>query len=269
MKYFELKPSSALANYVKCFWFLEKDFSTSISPVETILPDGCVDFIFQSGESVLQHLIAGQTVRQPSAFVIGPQKAPLLLTAVGKTRTLGVRFYAYGAYPFLRSSLKEFTNRTVDMKSLYGNLASELVEQANSLPPLAAFRGLESFLISRLSVNHIDDKHIRGAIRFLFQQKGAVDIAGLAGYVNLSTRTLERKFEEVVGYSPKAFARVARFDHIKDEMMFNPALSLTDLAYRYGYFDQAHFIQDFKQFAGKTPSMFVESVIDREIAFYK
>ena len=269
MKYFELKPSSALANYVKCFWFLEKDFSTSISPVETILPDGCVDFIFQSGESGLQHLIAGQTLRQPSAFVIGPQKAPLLLTAVGKTRTLGIRFYANGAYPFLRMSLKELTNRTADMESLYGSLASELVEKANTLPPMIAFRALESFLISRLSANHVDDKQVRGAIRFLFQQKGAIDIAGLAGYANLSTRTLERKFEEVVGHSPKAFARVARFDHIKDEMMFNPALSLTDLAYRYVYFDQAHFIQDFKQFAGKTPSMFAESVIDREIAFYK
>jgi AraC-like DNA-binding protein len=155
------------------------------------------------------------------------------------------------------------------MESLYGRLASELAEKANTLPPSAAFRAMENFLINRLPMSRVDDKQIRAVVGFAFQQKGVVEVADLADYANLSTRTLQRRFEEVVGYSPKVFARVVRFDYIKDELMFNPALNLTDLAYRFGYFDQAHFIQDFKQLTGKTPSVFAESVIDREIAFYK
>jgi AraC-like DNA-binding protein len=237
--------------------------------VETVLPDGCVDFIFQTGETVLHLTSGGQFVRQPLSFLIGQQKYPLLFTSPGKTVTLGIRFYAYGAYPFLGFSLKEVANQTVDLETLFGKSILELAEKVNMLPPRIAFRELELFLISKLPAVQDHALQIKPVTALLFQQKGAMDISELAYYSNLSVRTLERKFEETVGFSPKAFARIVRFDHIKDELILHPSLGLTDLAYRYGYFDQAHFIQDFKQFTGKTPSAFVESVIDRQIYFYR
>ena len=76
-------------------------------------------------------------------------------------------------------------------------------------------------------------------------------------------------FDEVVGVSPKSFARVIRFDQIKNELILNPQVSLTNLSFRYGYFDQAHFIRDFKQFTGKTPSVFRTEVAKQPLYFYK
>lgn len=269
MKYFEVKPHSILANFVKCFWYLEKDYCVSNSPIETVLPDGCVDFIFHAGDVRLQLITGEQIIHQPLSFMIGQQKYPLAFTSTGKTIILGIRFYAYGAYPYLRLPLREVANRTTDLETLFGRRVLELAERASRLSPLTAFRELESFLISRLPAEQDHVLEIKSATRLLFQQKGATDIAELAHYSNLSIRTLERKFEEMVGFSPKTFARIVRFDYIKDELMLNPGLSLTNLAYRYGYFDQAHFIQDFKQFTGKTPSAFLELVTNRQIYFYK
>src|SRR5215510_8882953 len=125
MKYIEQKPRPILANFVKCYWYLEKDYAVGPSTSEAILPDGCIDFVFQSGTR-LHTLTADQKTPQATAFVIGQQSQPLALTSAGKTITYGIRFLAYGAYPFLRLPLKELANQTLALESLFGRAVSTL-----------------------------------------------------------------------------------------------------------------------------------------------
>jgi transcriptional regulator GlxA family with amidase domain len=73
-------------------------------------------------------------------------------------------------------------------------------------------------------------------------------------------RQLERGFEAVVGSTPKAFARAARFQQAQRRIMFEPDVSLTQLAHECGYSDQAHFIKDFKAISGKTPGAYAEEM---------
>ena len=210
-----------------------------------------------------------KTVRQPPNFVIGQQRQPIVFTSAGKTSVLGIRFYAYGAHPFLRLSLKELADRTADLETLLGGIVTDIAERIATLPPSAAFAEFEKFLMGQLSRVKGDVAPIKAVTRLLFQQKGAADIVSLARFANLSVRTLERRFDDAVGYSPKVLARVIRFDCVKNELMQNPALRLSDLSYRYRYFDQAHFIRDFRQFTGESPSAFTAAVTRRQIYFYK
>jgi AraC-like DNA-binding protein len=78
----------------------------------------------------------------------------------------------------------------------------------------------------------------------------------LAERCNLSVRQLQRQFDEATGVSPKTLARAIRFEAIRNRLMFEPKANFTDLAYEFGYADQAHFIHDFKAFTNKTPREF-------------
>ena len=81
----------------------------------------------------------------------------------------------------------------------------------------------------------------------------------------MSARQLERKFDQATGVAPKTLARAIRFEAIRSRLMFRPDANLTDLAYEFGYTDQAHFIHDFKDFTDKTPSEFAEKIKLQEI----
>src|SRR6185436_2236240 len=104
--------------------------------------------------------------------------------------------------------------------------------------------------------------HIQAAAKLLHYSKGQYRIDELADCCHLSVRQLERGFQQVVGISPKALARTLRFDRAKTRLMFDPDVDLTRLEQDCGYFDQAHFIKDFRAFAGKTPTEFVEQLRD-------
>lgn len=269
MKYFEVKPHSVLRDYIKCFWYLEKDYSSTSLLSEPILPDGCVDFVFQIEENKLHIQTADNFIRQPDSFVIGQQKKPITLTAKGKSITAGIRFLAYGAYPFLKTPISELRQPTIALNELLGRNIIELAEKIQRLPAKQMFREFENFLLLHLATFKADIEPVKMATDILFQQQGFTDIIKLAFEVNLSIRNLERKFDEMVGISPKLLARVIRFDQIKNKLVLNPETSLTRLSFHHGYFDQSHFIHDFKLFTGKTPSVFKAEVMKQPMYFYK
>src|SRR5262249_16282973 len=94
------------------------------------------------------------------------------------------------------------------------------------------------------------------AANLLYHSKGQFRVAELADRCHTSARQLERQFDDATGVSPKTLARTIRFESIRSRLMFEPNANLTDLAYEFGYADQAHFIHDFKAFTNKTPSEF-------------
>ena len=106
------------------------------------------------------------------------------------------------------------------------------------------------------------------AAQMLYREKGQFRVAELAEYCNLSTRQLQRRFQHVVGVSPKTLARTIRFEEIRRRLMFDPDTSLTDLAYEFGYADQTHFIHDFKEFADKTPGEFAAEMRTLQTVFH-
>ena len=255
MKYREHAPHSSLQDYVKCFWILEREY-TPADPVEDVTPDAFVELIFNFGA---QYVLQTEDLRNremPKAFLVGLQRKPLLFRSSGTVKLVATRFYAWGALPFLDIQRQTPNNLAITLGREWHDLADKLEPAVQANDYDAAVAGVEDFLIGKLLTAAFDLKQIQTAARMLHHKKGQFRVAELAEYCHLSARQLERRFQDVVGVSPKVLARTIRFEEIRKRLMFDPDTSLTDLAYEFGYTDQAHFIRDFREFADRTPGEF-------------
>jgi AraC-like DNA-binding protein len=192
-----------------------------------------------------------------------------MLQASGHTIAYGIRFYPYGLSPFLPIPMQEFVGQRVDLVDLFGTAGHDLIVRLAAGPCPCGFDVLEHFLTTQLRDQWADLALIQAASQRLYNQRGAVSIAQMAASLYLSERSLERKFLLTTGLTPKALARVIRFNHIKNQLMLRPQQSLTTLAAQSFYFDQAHFIHDFEQFMGMSPFAFTQKVEAGAYRFYK
>lgn len=112
---------------------------------------------------------------------------------------------------------------------------------------------VEQFLVSQLK-DIQTDKLIVEAIKLIYQTNGTIRIKELNEKLFISQSPFEKRFRKVVGTTPKKFASIVRFNAVLDNL--NNTKSLTEICYENHFFDQAHFIKDFKQFTGDTPENF-------------
>ena len=192
----------------------------------------------------------------PVAFLVGLQQKPLLFRSNGIVKLVSTRFYAWGALLFLAPDNQSSGHVTIAQGDEWHNLSEKLKPRIVADDYDSAVAELEDFLIGKLLTATLDLKQIQIAAQLLNREKGQFRVSELAEYCNLSERQLQRQFQNAIGVPPKTLARTIRFEEIRNRLMFSPETNLTDLAYEFGYTDQAHFIRDFKEFTGKTPGEF-------------
>jgi methylphosphotriester-DNA--protein-cysteine methyltransferase len=112
---------------------------------------------------------------------------------------------------------------------------------------------VEQFLISRMRTT-VTDTLVLAALTLIHKSKGNIRIKDLMKQLHISQSPLEKRFRSQVGATPKKFASIVRFKHTLHQ--YSPQNSLTDLGYEGGFYDQAHFIKEFKNFTGETPESF-------------
>ena len=256
MHYREIKPTPPLRSFVECFWTLEGDGSADASPPERILPDGCVELILNFGDRFLQH-VDGERRRQPRNFIVGQMTGPILISASGVVRLLGIRFQPGGTRPFLDLPAHEITDRVVELGCLSRRFERSLLracEPAVSLDQKIA--AVDAFLASRLEDCKFDSNLLALAASVI-DGRGLVSVDQLASHAGVSSRQLERRFLQEVGLGPKLLARIVRFQQVFRAVESNPAWA--EVAVECGYYDQAHLIRDFNQFAQQTPAVLFAS----------
>lgn len=123
---------------------------------------------------------------------------------------------------------------------------------------------MEDFLLRQLSIHHKHDQKTDEAISLIRQTKGTLSIEEICAQMELSTKQLERKFLATVGVTPKVFSRITRFLNVCHHIDEFKDKNLTELAYDCGFYDQAHFIKEFRRFSGYPPGAFFE----KERVFY-
>jgi AraC-like DNA-binding protein len=257
VKYHEYIPHQILRDTVKCFWIHEGTYPTESH--QDITPDGCVEMIFNFGSPYLLRTTNPPTVL-PAAIIVGFQNKTLPILLQGTVQVVAARLFAWGALALLQDNVDTLTNSITALGADWDSLIHQLGAQVAQGQYEQAATRLEEFLIQRAVLRTYDLRLIQAAAKLLHHTKGEYRIAELADYCQISVRQLERGFQRVIGTSPKAFARTLRFEQAQRRLMFDPDADLTKLAYECGYFDQAHFIKDFKAFTGKTPSEHAEQM---------
>jgi AraC-like DNA-binding protein len=169
--------------------------------------------------------------------------------------TILVLFREAGAVPFFRQPLHELFRESVSLDNFM--LRSELLFLEEALNEAKTdeqrVSAVERFLIARMK-NTEPDKLVLAALALIHKSKGNIRVSELLDQLHISQSPLEKRFRQAVGTSPKKFASIVRFRNVM--LHHDASSSLTELGYEAGFYDQAHFIREFKAFTGETPEKF-------------
>ena len=167
---------------------------------------------------------------------------------------LGVHLEPYAIPALFGKPATEITDELPDLSALLGQEGKDLEEQVmDAAGNDERLRMIISFLERK--IGFLNRPEIMHAAQAICGRKGNINLKELAHQSCLSQRQFERKFKELIGFTPKLFSRIVRFNALlsKPQKAYR---SLTEVAYDFGYYDQAHFIQDFKEFSGYNPGLY-------------
>jgi AraC-like DNA-binding protein len=256
MKYELFTPVTELQPFIKCFWTLEDDGS-SAPELQRVLPDGCMEMIFHYGDLYRQYFEDGSSIIQPKSFVFGQISSYIEIAPTGVTGIIAARFLPEGLVPFIETPVSGLENKAIDLYDLFGDEGKGLEEKVISAADNPSrIKMIEEFLLNRLATPHTIDNITKACVEAIFQSQGQIGVVELADKMNINRRNMERRFTSAVGLSPKQLSRVARLQITLKMLDQKQYSSLTSLAYENGYYDQAHFIKDFKEFTGLSPKSF-------------
>lgn len=257
MIYQVLKPCPLLSPYVKYYWGLDNCLRGGEEHTQRIVPGGLFEMIFYLNDRPVSS--DGDHSIQGAAMVSGMQNGFYDLRIQGNLSLFAIYFYPHGLSAFFPFPLSLLFNRSIPLRDILPEVMNNLEDGLTGAGNLAERKAVaEKFLAGLLRKN--DASHhqdgIRHAISLINQSRGMIGIERLASEACLSRKQFERIFGERIGASPKQFLKIVRFQHAIFQKSKSPGASLTDLAYRCGYFDQAHMIADFKSLSGVTPKQF-------------
>jgi AraC-like DNA-binding protein len=195
-----------------------------------------------------------------TSFVSGLWDAPAFTEHAGYQHGIEVRLTPLGAHRLLRVPMHHLAHAVVGLDDLLGREGDRLVERLYETPGWAArFDLLDATFAARLADARAPSPGLAWAFGRLRETHGAIAVAALAGELGWSRRHLAAQFREQIGLPPKLLARILRFDRVVALLRHQNPERWAEVAYACGYYDQAHFNRDFRQFAGATPTEFLAS----------
>jgi AraC-like DNA-binding protein len=249
-------PGPPLDRFVEHMW-LFRDYRPSHS-MEKVLPHGGLELVIDLQEQP-RRLHDRRQVEQVRWFrrswLSGLHTEHIVIGADVGSSMMGARFRPGGAAPFLPFPPCELAHQVVELERIWGRRAGELHDALLDAPTVAGkFRTLEVFLV-RLGADRLEPQGlVAEALRRLAVSSGPV--RDLADALGVSHKHLIHLFDRHVGLAPKAMQRVLRFDRALQQISAGRAVDWAGLAHDCGYYDQAHFINEFQAFSGMTPAVY-------------
>lgn len=261
MNYFQINPPPHLSGIVRFFWVLEHEPGGGQPYHHRTMADGCAEMVFHY-RGIFDEISANGN--KDTSFVSGLSGPSTRFRRFSIQRNFGI-FGVY-LYPFAVTHLfnipgTHLANQMPDLHSLLGK-EGEILEE--SMVSAASHEErvniISSFLLKKLAKAAPQQPGVFEVMKYIILTNGQTDVVTLAGKCFASVRQFERNFKNYSGLSPKLFSRVIRFHHTLAQ--YGRQKSLTEVAYEAGYYDQSHFIQDFKAFSGLNPKQYFSGNAD-------
>ncbi|MGR2738008.1 AraC family transcriptional regulator [Billgrantia sp. Q4P2] len=256
----QVAPSVKLRPYVQCYWQARGQSAGEPAGVELLHPDGGMGLLFNFGGALERD---GERL-WGTCWADGPKRRTARLAVDGTLDLLGVHFQPGMAYPFIGEALSSLAGEALTPADSLRRLELEaLHEQLHETPDLPGrIALLEGYLLERLRRHEAPEvPALVASLGWLQRRHGQGRIAELVTELPFGQRRLEQLFQHHVGLSPKRYARLLRVAHSRELIkQGGAAASLTDTALAAGYFDQSHFIHDFKAVTGFTPGGYLDHV---------
>ena len=246
-------PCPALQPYIKNFLIIECEQGM----VNQILPDTSIVIAFRLRGHV-SYSDNSTTENLPQSVITGIRDSSRLVDYAENTSNLLVIFKEGGAASFFKEPMHELGSISVSLDYLIqrGKVCAIEEELATADNNNQRILIVERFLLSELKKTH-SDSLVSEAIQKIKLSKGDIKIKELLTGLPISRDPFEKRFRKITGTSPKHFAAIIRLKNLIET--YTDAISFTEAAYSAGYYDQAHFIKDFRAFTGQTPHDFFKA----------
>jgi AraC-like DNA-binding protein len=242
--YSEYSPPLPLARHLVCLW-TQKILGSRHEFAQRVLPDGCVDIVLINDETPM---------------VIGPWTEPFIARLAAGTMIIGARCRPGHARSLLGVPASAVLNQSVPLGDVCGTVARIAFERIAEERTIAARKlAMERALLSRLSHGDPVDESTSAAVRWLSDHPHG-RIQQLSQWIGVSSRQLQRRFTSTVGYGPKTFQSVLRFQRLLNLAGSATApRSLAQSSADAGYADQAHMTREVQRFSGTPPTVLLQS----------
>jgi len=258
MNFMTSAPSASLSGIVKQYWAMEACHDSSEGHVQRIIPTGLSDLIFYKSSTpkcsdskrdyIGNIVVSGQQSSYYDLLICGELSLfAIILTPAGFTRLTGI-------------PASELRDNSVPLNYLLPEISSKLEDllfEADTFEEMV--KVAESIFLSVLQkeslgyASQFDFKRMSSPIKSMTMTFEDASLESISSAACMSKRHFERKFQDIVGLSPKQFIRVARFQKALDVKNKFPEITLAQLASECGFYDQSHMTSEFKKFSGYTP----------------
>jgi AraC-like DNA-binding protein len=252
-------PSFPLSNFVELFWLYQGQVQPSHS-LERALPTGTMELVISLQNETLK-IYDNQDHKKYQSFkgslISGVHSESFIIDTSSQISVMGIHFKPAGAFPFLNLPAGELHNTTVSLDNFWGGKAEEMRERLLAAPSsLEKFKLLEHYLLSHIKQPLKRHPAIEFALKKIPSLQHSRAISELTDQIGLSSRRFIELFNKQVGLSPKLFSRVCRFQYALRIINSTKQMDWSEIALECGYFDQAHFIHEFKAFSGLSPTVY-------------
>lgn len=253
MHFSQHPPSLRLQPYIKYYAVSEQEESKAYKVFPTA---GLVMGFQYKGE--LAAISQDTENKLATAGITGMTDSFLMFKTSGHTGTVLVYFTETGFAHFAAHPVHELFNMSLGLNELFDKSKVAELEEKLGAATIAKQRVIlvDQFLLSQLKDIEAD-KLVVEAVKLIYASRGTIQIKELNKKLLISQSPFEKRFRKVVGTSAKKFASIVRFHSVLDNL--NGTKSLTEICYENNFFDQAHFIKNFRQFTGDTPETFKRS----------
>ncbi|MEQ8315555.1 MAG: helix-turn-helix domain-containing protein [Gammaproteobacteria bacterium] len=265
MIYTPYSPQASIAPYIEAIFHYEQ-FVPDHS-IERLVPTGHVFILFEL-DDIERHTFDNDTLvpnaSYSKAFVSGMHRNYISISAHENSEMLAVQFKPFGSYPFLHEKTDLINELVVPAHEIVGDELYQLrQEMINSASTDEKFQLVDNWLQKRFDEEKTPPEDI---VQFVSQLQ-AEPVEGLNELIEAypaSQKKLIEEFKKYVGLTPKYYQRILRFNDLLKRLQNKDEVSWTEIAHDCGYFDQSHFIKEFKHFSGFNPRQFILNDYNKE-----
>jgi AraC-like DNA-binding protein len=267
-------PAPPLDRYVAWLWHYDDFFPDHDR--EHVLPDGSFELIINLQEEP-RKLFDREDSRRFDTFkrgwISGAHEDFLVIDALQNSTMMGVHFKPGGAASVLGLPASEVTSQVVELDAIWGSDAWLWRERLMACPtPAQKCALMERWLAQKLARNDRighDRTGLDWAVRRFIAEPHIRGIGSVAAELGISHKHFIQRFRDEVGLTPKLFCRIQRFQEVLGQIQKSAKIEWADLAYSCGYYDQAHFVNDFMAFSGVNPTTYLVQRLEGEINFIR
>lgn len=253
-----VKPSDDLKEYVQSIWFInnhenKKDKKELIYKVLSECGSGLV---YNLADSIDYEINKTFYSFKKAPIILGPTKFLMKFIFKGEINAVGIRFFPATGHLFFKHKMNELSDKVIEASESFANALDldQKLKKASNQADIIKF--IEDHLRKILEQTKANDSPVLRRVIEEMNKNTDLCLEDICQKFHLPLRELQRLFKSHVGVAPNIYIRINKIFHVKTKIAANDFDTLTNLSYNNGYYDQAHFIREFKAFMEETPKRY-------------